>query len=366
MGLPGLMRDICGPMAQALAPVPAEVQGYRLSSREDCWFPMLLAAQGGRVAGILLSQLPPDVMERLTYFAAGLQHFPTATDVVVEGRVIKAQVFLAGRTDTGFDAAWDAKAWQARWEPLARDAVREMMGHQGRFSAAELPQRLPMILSRAAARQAAAMGAPRAVRSDMSHAMVEDISETTCHAGFFLTREHRLRHPRFDGTMSTPVTREVFVATDAAIVLPYDARRDRVLLVEQFRMGPYGRGDQYPWMLEPVAGRVDPGETPEQTARRECVEEAGLILHGLEHIASYYCSPGCSTEYFHTYLGLCDLPDKSRRKGGLDSEDEDIRTHVLSFDDALRLCSSGEADNGPLILSLIWLKAERERLRAVA
>ncbi|MCB2157335.1 MAG: NUDIX domain-containing protein, partial [Rhodobacteraceae bacterium] len=45
--------------------------------------------------------------------------------------------------------------------------------------------------------------------------------------------------------------------------------RDRVLLIEQFRMGPYARGDAEPWLIEAIAGRVDPGETPEDAARRE-------------------------------------------------------------------------------------------------
>ena len=147
-------------------------------------------------------------------------------------------------------------------------------------------------------------------------------------------------------------------------MLPYDPVRDRVLLVEQFRMGPYGRRDPRPWMLEPVAGRVDPGETPEQTAHRECMEEAGISLIGLEKIAGYYCTPGYSTEYFHNFVGLTDLPDDLPRLGGLDTEAEDIRLHLLSFDDAIALIGTGEADNGPLILSLMWLSQNRERLRA--
>jgi nudix-type nucleoside diphosphatase (YffH/AdpP family) len=166
--------------------------------------------------------------------------------------------------------------------------------------------------------------------------------------------------------MSAQMRREVFVATDAALVLPYDPVTDRVLLVEQFRMGPYGRGDTRPWMLEPVAGRMDAGETPEQTARRECLEEAGLELRALEMISSHYCTPGYSTEYFHLFLGLCDLPAETVGQGGLASEQEDIRTHIIGYDRAMALVASGEANNGPLILGLLWLERERARLRASA
>ena len=83
-----------------------------------------------------------------------------------------------------------------------------------------------------------------------------------------------------------------------------------------------------------------------------------------KHISSHYCSPGCSTEYFHCFLGLCDLPDTAGGQGGLETEHEDIRSHILSFDAAMALIPSGEAANGPLVLSLLWLSMERERLRA--
>ena len=131
-------------------------------------------------------------------------------------------------------------------------------------------------------------------------------------------------------------------------------------------MGPYGRGDPRPWVLEPVAGRMDATDTPESCAYRECREEANIDLKSLKKISSHYCSPGDSTEYFHLFLGLCDLPDDTATQGGLDSEDEDIRIHLLSYAQAMELLETGEADNGPLVLSLLWLSKNRERLRASA
>ncbi|HMB13428.1 MAG TPA: tellurium resistance protein, partial [Roseovarius sp.] len=95
-------------------------------------------------------------------------------------------------------------------------------------------------------------------------------------------------------------------------------------------------------------------------------EEARLDLRGLEKISTHYCTPGYSTEVFHLFLGLCDLPDVAQGQGGLETENEDIRSHVIGFDRAMALLQSGEANNGPLILSLIWLERERARLRAAA
>ncbi|SEK54484.1 nudix-type nucleoside diphosphatase, YffH/AdpP family [Roseovarius azorensis] len=262
--------------------------------------------------------------------------------------------------------AWHLTEWQARGGEVMRVAMQEIIGQVDQCPAEDLAMRLPMVLSRAAARVAARAGTPALLRSDTPSEAVRTLACDTLHAGFFLTRGYSLRHPRFDGTMSPEMQREVFVATDAALVLPYDPLRDRVMLVEQFRMGPFGRGDPRPWMLEPVAGRIDPGETPEETARRECLEEAGLPLRALEKISTHYCTPGYSTEVFHLFLGLCELPDMKQGQGGLDSEHEDIRTHVIGFDRAMALLESGEANNGPLVLSLIWLQRERARLRASA
>lgn len=243
-------------------------------------------------------------------------------------------------------------------------AAQEVAQYYGTLTEKTLAARMPMILARASAKVAAAAHpAPVTTRSATSLDRVEVVSREATHRGFFLTETYALRHPGFDGGTSDLLRREVFVATDAAILLPYDPVRDRVLLVEQFRMGPFGRGDPFPWVLEPVAGRVDAGETPEACARREAVEEAHLTLHGLEHVSSHYCSPGCTTEMFHCFVGLCDLPDLATGRGGVETENEDIRTHVLSFDAGMELVRTGEANIGPMVLLFLWLERERARLR---
>ncbi len=360
-----LLQVVLGPRADAVPIRPATLPDHAVTWAEGQIFPTIAARPGVEAAGILLEDLSPQDVERLDFYEGGFGY--DLREVCVRAgdgpHIARGYFPQPGLWRPG--APFDLNDWAQRLGAISRSAAVEAMGYFGTCSPQDLAARMPMIRARAASRLAAT-GAPATVRSDTGAEAVEAIETEVLHAGFFRTEAHVLRHPTFRGGMSDVLRREIFVATDAALVLPYDPVRDRVLLVEQFRMGPYGRGDPHPWMLEPVAGRVDAGETPEQAAHRECMEEAGLILTRLERIGSYYCTPGYSTEYFYNFVGIADLPDNMPRYGGLDVEAEDIRLHVLDFDAAMALLDTGEADNGPLILSLMWLARQRDRLRAAA
>jgi nudix-type nucleoside diphosphatase (YffH/AdpP family) len=192
---------------------------------------------------------------------------------------------------------------------------------------------------------------------------VERVALARPYGGFFAVEEHRLRHRRFDGTMSPAIDRAVFASGDAATVLPWDPVRDRVLLIEQFRASLVARRDPLPWCLEAVAGRCDGAETPEATVRREAEEEAGLVLGRVERIAAYYTSPGLSCEFITAFVGEAAL-DGEEGVFGCADEDEDIRAFVVPRARAMQAMAEGEIDNAPLILSLQWLALHAERLRA--
>src|SRR5690606_28411249 len=118
---------------------------------------------------------------------------------------------------------------------------------------------------------------------------VEIIQRDRCFSGFYNLDRFRLRHRLFRGGMGAEIERELFVRHDAVCVLPYDPQRDEVVLVEQFRMGAMARGDS-PWLVETVAGLIDKDEQPEEVARREAVEEAGLEIGELWPVTAYYPS----------------------------------------------------------------------------
>jgi hypothetical protein len=76
-----------------------------------------------------------------------------------------------------------------------------------------------------------------------------------------------------------------------------------------------------------------------------------------------YASPGSSTDYFHCFLGLCDLPELATYTGGLDEESEDLRLHIVPFDTAMQLIETGEVNAGPLVSMLLWLDRYRTQTR---
>lgn len=243
-------------------------------------------------------------------------------------------------------------------------SARDVMALWGRVPAPEVAKRLGSMLVRGASRVRAAVSAPTALRHRASAGDVQMVVERQPYANFFAIEEYDVTWRQFDGQMSQTVTRAAFLSGDAVTVLPYDIARDRVLVVEQFRAGPLARGDGQCWQIEAIAGRVDPGEGPEQAARREAVEEAGLHLSELLEVARYYPSPGAVSEYLYSYVALTDLPDGCAGVFGVEGEAEDIRGHLISFDHLMALVASGEIENSPLILTALWLQRERGRLRA--
>ena len=181
--------------------------------------------------------------------------------------------------------------------------------------------------------------------------------------GFFSVEEHDLSYRKFNNQQSSILTRSALISSDAVIVLPYDPVNDRILLIEQFRSGPYVKGDKNPWVLEPIAGLIDEGETPESAGIREAQEEAHLEIKRLELVARSYPSPGISTEFFHQYIGIVELLDSSNLIAGLSSENEDIRSHIFEYEQFFEMIESGKVNVGPLILLGLWLSKNRTRLR---
>jgi ADP-ribose pyrophosphatase len=196
----------------------------------------------------------------------------------------------------------------------------------------------------------------------MSDPRVELLDRTVAFAGHFQIVRYKVRHGQFAGGMGPVLVREVFARGHAAAVLPYDPVRDEVVLVEQFRIGALETSYD-PWLLEPVAGIIEDGESALDVAHRETIEEAGLMLLDLAPVCACFMSPGGSSEIVHVFVGRVETAGAGG-VFGLPDEGEDIRTHVVSFEQARAWLDDGRLHVATTILALQWLALHHDALQA--
>ncbi|KAB8312504.1 ADP-ribose diphosphatase [Erwinia endophytica] len=190
---------------------------------------------------------------------------------------------------------------------------------------------------------------------------VEIIARETLYSGFFSLTRYHFRHRLFNGGMSDEVQRDVFERGHAAVLLPYDPIRDEVVLIEQIRI-PAFDSSATPWLLELVAGIIEPGETPEDVVRREAVEEAGLTPRRVKPVLSYLASPGGTSERLAILVGEVDA-SVAQGNHGLEEENEDILVHVVSRQQAYQWVEEGKIDNAASVIALQWLELHHKKLR---
>lgn len=184
----------------------------------------------------------------------------------------------------------------------------------------------------------------------------------TLFQGFFRIDRITLRHRTFAGDWTGSFTRELFERGEAVCVMLYDPALDDLIFTEQFRIGVAG-SEQSPWLTELVAGCVEEGESYEDVAHRETLEEAGCSVQELVPICRYWVSPGGTSERVQLYCGLLDSQGVEGLHG-LAEENEDIRLRRMGFDSAWQALEEGSINNAATIIALQWLKINRDNLRS--
>lgn len=357
---PELYRIVAG---TEQAPQAARLAGYCASWAKDQSFPLIHADPDGMVEGILVRP-SPRARERLDFYELGFGYDIAPLWIDGDGGREQALVYLPPENTWSAGPKWSLETWQANHALLAREAAIEYMRLIDTLTPENAAKAFPQVRMRADSRlRARALPSPSTLPPAMSASSVATQKMTQPYTDYFAVREDILTFPRFDGSSSPLIKRASFQGGDAVTVLPYDPKNDTVLVVRQFRHGPFCRGDQNPWTLEPAAGRIDPTETPEDAARRELFEEVGITASSLHPCGRYYPSPGAYSEFLFSYVALADLTEWDGVIGGLSSEAEDIISHVIPLDQALKMASSGEANTGPLLISLTWLALNRDNLR---
>ena len=115
-----------------------------------------------------------------------------------------------------------------------------------------------------------------------------------------------------------------------------------VALVRQWRY-PLGR-----YSLEIAAGRIETGQSPEETAARELEEELGYRAREFRKLAEFHIAPGYCEERLYVYLAS-GLTESAQN---LD-DDEEVEVVHMSYGEALALVHSGEIDDAKSIITLL-------------
>ncbi len=343
---------------------PARVTGFAALRLATEAYPVLLPAPGRVAEGVIFHQPTEADVARLVFFEEAEYALMPITVATARGPV-ECRYFRGTDKPTASAVDWDFDAWCRDHAAVAIEATREYMHHFGRTPVAEIDTVWPGIKIRARQRARALAEEPESgtLRTGRGRADFETLSMSRAYTSFIAVQEITFRHRRFSGGWSRPVQRSVIAWGDVVTLLPYDPASDRLLVIEQVRSGPLARGDANPWCIEVVAGLIDSDENTEETARREAEEEAGLSLGRLERIGDFYTTPGFASERITAFVGEADL-SAAGGVHGLEDEGEDIRSVILPFDEAMAAIAANAVNTGPALVSLLWLAANRDRLRA--
>ena len=154
---------------------------------------------------------------------------------------------------------------------------------------------------------------------------------------FWVTRDVALDPDGFE------ITRAIVQHGGSAVVMPVDDR-NRVMLVKQYRLPSL----RYLWELP--AGRVDPGETVLQAARRELAEETGCRARTMKKLAEFWASPGFLAEKMTIYLATGLTHGEQTPM-----EDERIETRWFTVAELDKMIAAGKiTDAKTLIGFLKW------------
>jgi nudix-type nucleoside diphosphatase (YffH/AdpP family) len=165
----------------------------------------------------------------------------------------------------------------------------------------------------------------------------------------YILRRADFDYRRSDGAWQH-LKRESYDLGDAMAVLPVDRARDRILLIRQFRWPVHEWGYRQ-LLVEAIAGKLD-GDTPEDCARREAMEEAGVTLDALHLVTHCFPSPGAVKERMSAFLADYDSTAPRGKGGGHEHEGEDIAVFEVTLDEGMAMIASGEIIDAKTILLL--------------
>ena len=138
------------------------------------------------------------------------------------------------------------------------------------------------------------------------------------------------------------VTVDVVRHSKSVVLIPVP-EPGHVTLVRQYRYAVNAS------LWELPAGSVDPGEAPEQAARRECHEEIGLVPATIVRVSAVYPTPGyCDEQMIFFRLSGLETTDEQAHV----DEDEDIEARTFELREAREMIRRGEIVDMKTIVGL--------------
>ena len=156
------------------------------------------------------------------------------------------------------------------------------------------------------------------------------------------------------GELETHV-REIYDRGNGSTILLYNKKQRTVILTRQFRLPTFLNGNPNGMVIEACAGLLE-GDTPENCAKKEALEETGYQLTKVRKIFESYMTPGADTEMLHFFVAEYTDAMKVTEGGGLDHEQEHIEVLELDFDKAFAMIETGDIKDAKTIMLLQYAK----------
>ncbi len=189
----------------------------------------------------------------------------------------------------------------------------------------------------------------------MSKVNIEVSSEERVFDGYLKVDKANIKETKESGEETT-YSRFKLTRPDAVAIIIYNSDDDTVILVKQHRYPTHGKvtGNIY----EIVAGKMDEGESPRQTAIREIEEEVGYKIqeNKLLYKSSFFASPGYSSEIIHLFAASVSNADRVSDGGGLQGEHENIEIHHVPAPEFFNMFGKGEIIDAKTIIgaNALW------------
>lgn len=179
------------------------------------------------------------------------------------------------------------------------------------------------------------------------HPKLRNISEKLLSDNWYILKKYSYELQRRDGSWQKQ-EREVYDRGNGAVILLYNAAKNSIILIRQFRMPMYMNGYSQ-FLIEAAAGLLE-NESPETRIIAEAEEETGFKISQIEKVFEAFMSPGSVTEKLHFYIAQYDDSDRCGEGGGIEDEGEDIEVLEWPFPKALEAIKNGEIVDGKTIM----------------